>query len=147
MVSYEEALKKPFSDIKTLVIGIVLSIIPIVNSTIVTGFAIESSGLSKTKSSKKMPEWKNWGHLFVQGLSAVVIQIIYLLPAILVLLVGFGLALGDISTVLLGQVATPEVIDQIEMKEIFFTAYIYLTIGTLIIIIIKIYFQRKKENQ
>lgn len=118
MVSYGEAMKKPFSDVKNLIIGIILSIIPIVNSTIVTGFAIESSGLSKTRPSKKMPEWKNWGHLFVQGLSAIVVQIIYLIPAILVLLVGFGLAIGDISSVLLGQVATPEVIDQIEAGEI-----------------------------
>jgi len=112
MVNYEEAVKKPFTDLKKLVIGIVLSLIPIVNFT-VTGFAIESSGVGKTKPSKNMPEWRDWWYLFVKGLAALVINAIYLIPAIVVILIAAGLAMGDIASALLGTVITPELMSQI----------------------------------
>lgn len=117
MVSYEEAIKKPFTDFTKLIIGIILSIIPIVNFTVVTGFALESSGLGKTKPSKKMPDWKEWWYLFVKGLAAIVIKIIYMIPAILVITIGIGLAIGDIVTSLLGTVITPELMSQIEAGQ------------------------------
>lgn len=113
MVKYEEAVKKPFTDWKKTLVGIVLSLIPIVNFT-VTGFAIESSGLGKTKPSKNMPEWKDWWYLFVKGLAALLIKFIYLLPAIAVILVAVGLAIGDIASALLGTVITPEMMSQMK---------------------------------
>jgi hypothetical protein len=111
MVNYEEAIGKPFTDFKKLIIGIILSIIPIVNFFVI-GFAIESSGLSKTKPSKKMPEWKDWGHLFIKGFAAAVIKFIYMVPAIVVIVIGIGLAVGDIASALLGTVITPELMSQ-----------------------------------
>jgi hypothetical protein len=106
MVNYEEAIRKPFTDLKKFVIGVVLSIIPIVNFTIVKGFAIESSGLGKTRPSAKMPEWKNWTELFVKGLVATVIQIIYFLPAIAV----FVITLAGMLTTLMAAGITPEML-------------------------------------
>jgi hypothetical protein len=117
MVNYEEALMKPFTDMKKLIIGIVLSLIPIVNFTVVTGYAIESSGVGKTKQSKNMPEWKGWWHLFVKGLTAIVIKIVYLIPAIAVLSIAVGLAMGDIANTLLGTVVTPEIMSQMQMTD------------------------------
>ena len=113
MVNYEDAVKKPFTDLQKLIIGIVLSVIQIINFTIVTGFAIESSGLGKSKPSKKMPEWKDWGDLFIKGLSAFVIKIIYMIPAILVIVAGIGVLAGDVISMLLGTVMTPEIMSQI----------------------------------
>jgi len=103
MVNYEEAIKKPFTDIVKLIIGIVLSIIPIIN-WIAKGFMIESSGLGKTKPSKKMPEWENWGHLFIKGLASDIILLIYALPAILVFIIGAGFALGSLASIFLGTI-------------------------------------------
>lgn len=113
MVKYEESLRKPFTDIKKLLIGIVLSIIPIVNLA-VQGFAIESSGVGKAKPSKNMPEWKDWWSLFVKGLASVVIKIIYLIPAFAVLAIAIGLAIGDVLSTLAGTVITPEMMSQIK---------------------------------
>jgi len=67
-----------------LIIGIIVSIIPILNWC-AKGFAIESSGLSKTKASVKMPEWKNWWNLFIKGLAADIIFLIYMIPTIIVI--------------------------------------------------------------
>jgi uncharacterized protein involved in cysteine biosynthesis len=117
MVNYDEAIRKPFTDLKNLVIGIVLSLIPIVNFTVVTGFAIESSGLGKTKPSKKMPEWRDWGNLFIKGLTALVIKIIYMIPAVLVIALGVGVALSDLAGSVLGSTITPELMNQIETGE------------------------------
>lgn len=117
MVSYGESVKKPFTDLKKLLIGIVLSIIPIVNFTVVQGFAMESSGVGKAKPSKSMPEWKEWRQLFVKGLTAAVIKIIYMLPALVVIAVAVGLAIGDIASALLGTVVTPDLMKQIKAGE------------------------------
>ena len=51
-VNYEEAIKKPFTDIAKLIIGIILSFIPII-WWFAKGFILESSGLGKIKPSKK----------------------------------------------------------------------------------------------
>jgi len=94
MVDFVKTLQKPFSDINKFIIGVVLSIIPIVNATIVQGYAIECSGLGKNKSGK-LPEWKELGDLFVKGLLAVIIGLVYMLPASVFFMVGMrGLITG-----------------------------------------------------
>jgi hypothetical protein len=117
MVNYEQALKKPFTDFKKLIIGILLNIIPIVDFTIVTGFKMESSGLGKTKQSGKMPEWKQWKYLFMKGLGALGIKIVYMLPALLIIGIGILLFVADIVQVLI-QALTPTVISQLETGAI-----------------------------
>lgn len=84
-MNLENAIKKPFSDIKTLIIGIALSILPVVNF-FAMGFAVMCAGVGKTKPSGKMPEWDNWGDLFVKGLMVTVISIIYFVPALVIIL-------------------------------------------------------------
>jgi hypothetical protein len=101
MVNYEEALKKPITDLGKLVLGIILSIIPIIQ-LVAYGFAIECSGVGKNKPSKKMPEWKEYLDYFVKGLVSIIIAIIYSIPAILVLSIGIGYAAISIMTTLVG---------------------------------------------
>jgi hypothetical protein len=96
MVDYEESIKKPFTDIAKLIIGIVLSIIPIIH-WFAKGFILECSGLGKTKTSKKMPEWKDWGYLFIKGLVSDIILLIYAIPAIVVFIIGAGIAIGSLA--------------------------------------------------
>jgi hypothetical protein len=64
-----------------------------------------------------MPEWKDFGYLFIKGLSAFVVRIIYMIPAIVVIMVGIGVALGDIASTMLGTVITPEIMSQIKAGE------------------------------
>ncbi|OGI12275.1 hypothetical protein A3K64_03040 [Candidatus Micrarchaeota archaeon RBG_16_36_9] len=101
MVNYEESIKKPFTDFGKLVIGIILSIIPIVN-WIAQGFIIESSGIGRSKPSKNMPEWKNVGDYLIKGLLSHVIIFIYLLPAILILSATVGYFIGSLISSLSG---------------------------------------------
>ena len=91
MVNFGEAIKRPFQDAKKLIIGIVLSIIPIVN-LIALGYMLENTK-SVMKKSYKLTEWGHWGDLFVRGLMFAVIGFIYALPALIVFLIGFGAAL------------------------------------------------------
>jgi len=103
MVNYEVAFKKPFTDVSKLIIGILLSILPIVQ-WIAFGFILECSGVGKTKESKDMPEWDNWGKLFVNGLLAMSIQVIYFIPAIIVIVIGAGTMIIGMLSVLFGGV-------------------------------------------
>lgn len=110
MADYMKALQKPFTDLTKLAIGVILSLIPIVNFTIVRGFAIESSGLGKAGKSDKMPEWKDWGDLFMKGLLSVVVAVIYMIPAIAVFVVALGFFIVSLFAGLAGTL-TPEMME------------------------------------
>ena len=85
----KDALKKPFTDLKNLLIGTVLNLLPILNFFSL-GYAIECSGIGKEKASKTLPEWTDWGELFVKGFFAFLITLIYGLPAIILTMIFFG---------------------------------------------------------
>lgn len=87
-MDYEQAIKRPFSDLKKFLIGIILSIIPIVNFLSV-GYILESAKLTLNKKTN-LPEWKNWKELFVHGLFTFIIFAIFILPATLVMITGIG---------------------------------------------------------
>jgi len=95
-MNYEDAIKKPFTDLGKLVIGIIVSLIPIVN-LVARGFALECSGVGKNRSSKTMPEWKGIWEYFVKGLVSAVIAFFYMLPAILVFTAMLIYALGSMA--------------------------------------------------
>jgi hypothetical protein len=85
MLNYSVGLKRPFQDLGKLLIGIILSIIPIVN-LIAMGYALECvSTVLKKKKSYALPEWKNFWRLFIRGLAAGVIGFVYALPALIIL--------------------------------------------------------------
>lgn len=84
-IDFVEALKRPFSDTKKLLIGTILGIIPIVNFTVI-GYTLTSTGFTKEEVNKEsLPEWENYVDLFMKGLVSVIIGIILFLPAALVL--------------------------------------------------------------
>jgi len=90
MTKYKEAFKRPFTDVVKLLIGILLGIVPIVNF-LVSGYQLECAKTAN-KNKSKLPEWKNWGNLFVRGLLGTVIGIIYMLPALILFTIGIGTA-------------------------------------------------------
>ncbi len=88
MTDYEAAIKRPGQDIKKLAIGCVLNVVPIVNF-IVTGYIMKAA--KKTMKKKNdLPEWKEWGDLFMTGLLATSIVLIYSLTGLRLLFAGFG---------------------------------------------------------
>jgi len=88
MVDYNKSFRKPFTDMEKLIVGIVLSAIPIVN-IVVFGYLMESTGLAKWRR-KDLPEWRDFFYLFRRGLTSFFVTIAYCVPFILVL----GLTIG-----------------------------------------------------
>ncbi|MFH1455365.1 MAG: DUF4013 domain-containing protein [archaeon] len=83
MVNYNEAFKRPFTDIKSLIIGCLLNILPIINFFAI-GYILKSTDtLFSKRKNFAMPVWTDWGNLFVKGLVAFVIAIIYMIPALI----------------------------------------------------------------
>jgi len=111
MADYAEALKRPFSDLTKLLIYIVISIIPIVN-IISSGYLLDVAQTAM-KRQKKLPEFKDYGRLFVEGLKVIVISVIYAIPAIIVAVLagasawvsyGFGLSSAAAGLGILGMI-------------------------------------------
>ena len=115
MVDYAGAIRKPFQDLKTLAIGIVLMIAGAILSLIIIGviplLAVEGylvrTAKGTLKGNSKMVEWGDWVGLIIDGIKAIVIVLVYLIPAIIafVLTVGVGILSGNTTaaiTALLG---------------------------------------------
>jgi hypothetical protein len=84
-IDYVEALKRPFKDTRKFLIGTLLGMVPLVN-LVVIGYTLDSTGLKKEKGDRVgLPEWMNYGDLFMTGLKAVIIGIILGLPAAVVI--------------------------------------------------------------
>ncbi len=88
-MEFIEAIKRPFSDIKKWLIGCVLSIIPIVNFFSL-GYQLEVGRLS-LKKNRSLPEWEDWGDLFVKGLLWFVLAFVYMLPAAIIGVIGIAI--------------------------------------------------------
>ena len=111
-INYEEAIKKPFTDIAKLIIGIVLSIVPGL-WWVAKGLILECSGVGKTKPSKKMPELKNWWNLFVKGFASDFILVIYAIPAGLVFLVVIGMTISSLAESILPMTGSVDTLSQL----------------------------------
>ena len=103
MADYGKALKRPFSDIKNLIIGIALSILPVVR-WFSLGYILKNSGVTKEKiDTSKLQDWDNWGDIFIKGLLATAIKFLYILPALIILLIGAGTAIFSIMSDLMAK--------------------------------------------
>ena len=87
-MNFNEAIRRPFKDLKILIIGIIIMMIPIVN-ILGFGYVMRASKLS-IRRNYKMPEWREWTDLFVKGITAVIIALIYLIPTFLVVMISLG---------------------------------------------------------
>lgn len=88
MVDYMNAIKKPYQDIVTLVIGSVIGLIPLVNIFIL-GYAAHVAKATMAKQPA-MPKWNvnNIVDYIVKAILIIVIEVIYLIPALIVLFIG-----------------------------------------------------------
>ncbi|GEM_PF-3341044 len=79
-----EAIKKPFSNTKTLSIGTIIGAIPVVQFLLV-GYVLKTFG--ETMKGKSMPaEWKNFPELIIKSILGIIIFFLYSIPATLIML-------------------------------------------------------------
>lgn len=104
-MEFSQAIKRPFSNIKSWIIGCALSILPIVNF-FAMGYTAEAAKLT-LKKKNNLPEWNNWGSLFIQGLLIFVAMALYFIPALLsALIAGFSVLKGLLPAIISGQMDT-----------------------------------------
>ncbi|MFQ6020549.1 MAG: DUF4013 domain-containing protein [Candidatus Aenigmatarchaeota archaeon] len=89
---YGDAIKRPFQDLKTFIIGVIVMIIPVVNFTIGTGYLLVCARTAMRRDFK-LPKWKDWGDLFIKGLIAFIITILYFIPTIVLFFLTIGTSL------------------------------------------------------
>lgn len=98
-IDYGKAIERPFTNVKRLVIGILLSIIPIV-SFITIGYFLNCARTAM-KNDYTLPEWKEILNLFVKGILAIIIIMIYMLPALILFIIGIiTLFVGGVTSLL-----------------------------------------------
>ena len=83
------AIGKPFSNIKNLVILIVLQIIPLINIITVPGYMIRVANRTMNNDNS-MPDFGNFGELIVDSIKYIVISIVYMIPAMVVFIIAIG---------------------------------------------------------
>ncbi|MBU2638445.1 MAG: DUF4013 domain-containing protein [Nanoarchaeota archaeon] len=104
-MDYETAFKKPFTDMKKLLIGVLLGIVPIINF-FVSGYIVKTAKKTIDKDSS-LPEWHEWGDLFVNGILYTVIGFIFMLPALVVGLISVWPVLPSMMSAYMAQL-TPD---------------------------------------
>jgi len=89
MANIEKAIRFPFNDeqwLQKLIVGGVLNVIPIINFLSI-GYAYQVFKSTLKKEDATMPEWRNWGDLFIKGLVIAVICLCYsFIPAFITVL-------------------------------------------------------------
>ncbi|MBU0980535.1 MAG: DUF4013 domain-containing protein [Nanoarchaeota archaeon] len=89
MADYIHAMKRPFSDLKRLIIGILLSIpVPLLRfltETIALGYAYQC-GKTAYEGETELPKWEKFMKLWVMGFLAAVIALIYSIPVLIAIL-------------------------------------------------------------
>ncbi len=88
-MDFGEPFKYPLKDLKKLLIG-GLMILPgmfllLIPAIIAGGYLIRVTG-DTVRGKNELPEFDNWGNLFIKGLSSILISIVYVLLMIILLL-------------------------------------------------------------
>ncbi|MCE1252450.1 MAG: DUF4013 domain-containing protein [Anaerolineae bacterium] len=96
--SLKEAISFPFKSeggSSRFFIGALISlanlVLPIIPSIFAFGYAIAVLRQVVNGEKPAMPEWKDWGKFGVDGLKASLVSLVYLLPAIILSIAGWGL--------------------------------------------------------
>ncbi len=101
MVDFGECIKKPFSDMKTLLVGMIIGAIPIVN-ILLSGFILKVAE-DTTKGKNKLRSWAAGDILdyIVKAILAAIVGIVYFIIPIILIFLGIGSALFAILGTLL----------------------------------------------
>ncbi|GEM_PF-3242844 len=131
LVDYVHAFRKPFSSIRTTLLSFVLAFVGALTFGLVflflKGFIIESLR-NQLHARHELPhfEFSSAVRYFVDGLKFGVAEFVYLLPGIIVLLIGFG---GLLATVLTNFVFGSGEIDTLLVSQALISSFVFLLIG------------------
>lgn len=141
-MDYGKIIKFPMEDkdwIMKIIIGGVLSIIPIVNF-ISSGYQLK---VMKNAINKKpgMPEWKGFIDLFVKGLIIFVIALLFMIVPLIIFgaIAGFG-----VISVIMGDLTNPYNIVLAILPALFIGGILFLIIGFVLPMAIAMY--AKSDN-
>jgi hypothetical protein len=131
MVDFMGAIKRPFTDVQTLVIGIIIGLIPIVN-LLLPGYLV---GLANDTMNKKrtLPKW-NFGNIvdyIIKTIMVIIIGIVYMIIPAIVLLV----AAGAVMMQMLPSITGGGAVDPTMLMTSFMTGGIFVLIGGLLAIV------------
>lgn len=130
MVDYMAAIKKPFEDAKTLVIGIIIGIIPVV-SLLNTGYGVLTAKNVLAGDKKLMPwDFNKLTDMIVGLIMALIIGIVYAIPGLAFFAVGIAGAIA----ILLSGITNPNALVSAILPAIA-AGGIFLLIGILLLII------------
>jgi hypothetical protein len=141
-MDYGKIIKFPMEDkdwIMKVIIGGVLSIIPIVNF-ISSGYQLK---VMKNAINKKpgMPEWKGFMDLFVKGLIIFVIALLFMIVPLII----FGAIAGfSVISVVMGDLTNPYNIVLAILPALFIGGILFLIIGFILPMAIAMY--AKSDN-
>lgn len=130
MVDYMAAIKKPFEDVTTLVIGIIVGFIPIV-SLLNTGYGVLTAK-NVLAGNKKLLPW-DFGKLvdmIVGFVMVLIITVVYAIPGLVLLAIGLA---GAVS-ILLGGIANPSAVVPAVLSAIV-AGGLFLIIGAILWIV------------
>lgn len=94
-MEYGQAISFPRQDrgwIVKLLIGSVLSIVPVIGQILVAGYGQEIAHRVYSDNPKPLPDWSNWGALLARGVRWLIVVIVYMLPLAL-----FGAVLAGVN--------------------------------------------------
>ncbi len=110
MVDFGGAIKKPFTDNKKLVIGFIVGLIPVVQ-LLNFGFGL-STAQRKLNGDDSLSEWGDIGGIIVKTIMAIVVGIIYMIPALIFGAIALTSLFPVIMSLLVSGTADPNVIFQ-----------------------------------
>ena len=103
MVDYAAAIKKPFEDMQTALIGILIGAVSPLTlgllGLLITGFGL-GVGRKVLNNDNKLPKWDP-GQIITyikDVIMAIIIGLVYMIPAIILFVIGGALAIGGILT-------------------------------------------------
>ena len=135
MADFIKAIERPFTDFKKFMLGLLFSVIPIVNF-IAIGYELECAKTANKKQFQ-LPEWKNYGKLFKRGLVSFCISVIYLMTPLLLIIIGFGRALLEMFK----ENPNPEILIRVVIQN-----WILLLVSFLLLIFVSYVLYSAKVN-
>jgi hypothetical protein len=118
MVDFMGAIKKPFSDMKTLGIGTILGAIPGVN-LLVVGYALKVAE-DTTKGDTKLRAWAVGDIIdyIIKVILMLIIEIVYYIIPVILVAVGIGGAIMTLITSLSSGITNPTILMQTVMASL-----------------------------
>ena len=96
VIDFIKAIKRPFSDFRKFGLGFLFGLVPIVN-LFVGGYSL-ACAKSAEKKKYELPEWREFGSLFLHGILGAVICFLYFVPAMIFMAACIGLMVRWLGT-------------------------------------------------